>query len=226
MNDLERLWQIADSASLRGNTSRDGLFEPIGLILGRPLQRATYRTTPANTLAFAWTGGDGIHFNFVLRDGAIQHDSPVVMAVPMSFKRPNVIVGRDLRDFLALGTGRGFFVLEQLAYQPEAFLGAYPATADELSERARQQIALIRNGFGVEPWANPRARLEELKDLEALLEQPAAQPPSPPGRADVARIVMQRLSALPPEQRTKFSIDRLRDEVARELNVTIPEKRR
>jgi hypothetical protein len=35
----------------------DGAFESIGLILQRPLQRATYGEPPPNTLAFAWTGG-------------------------------------------------------------------------------------------------------------------------------------------------------------------------
>jgi hypothetical protein len=123
--DLQKLWQLADEAP-------------------RPKAR---RETPANTLAFARTGGDGVHFNFVLRDGRVREDSPILMAVPMNVDRPHVIVGRDLRDFLALGVGRGFFLLDGLVYDPESFLGAYPAPEEALGEREREQLLLLRAAF-------------------------------------------------------------------------------
>jgi hypothetical protein len=178
--DLQRLWRLADETPRAKGTPRDGVFEPIGLILSRPLQRATYRSTPANTLAFAWTGGDGVHFNFVLRDGRVAEDSPILMSVPASFDAPNVIVGRDLRDFLALGVGRGFFSLERLVYDPKSFLDDYPASEEELDELQRDQLRLLRAAFAVEPWSDAKGRLEELEPLVRLLEPPAAQPPPAP----------------------------------------------
>jgi hypothetical protein len=184
--DLEKLWQLADTAPRPKGTSRDGAFEPIGLILSRPLERATYRTTPANTLAFARTGGDGVHFSLVLRDGRLAKDSPVLMAVPMNFARPHVIVGRDLRDFLALGVGCGFFVLEQLVVDAESLLREYPTRAEELPEPKRDLLRSIRSTFGVEPWTDPRARLEELRKLEGLLEPPLPESASQPVPSAVA----------------------------------------
>jgi hypothetical protein len=178
--DLERLWELADTAPRPEGTSRDGTFEPIGLILSRPLERAGYDSTPANTLAFARTGGDGVHFNFVLRDGHLDSDSPVLLSAPMNFDRPHAIVGRDLRDFLALGAGCGFFVLERLVHDPDWFLRAYASLSANQSEPTRELLRLIRETFGVDPWADPGARLQELSQLESLLEPAAARSPAPP----------------------------------------------
>jgi len=174
--DLERLWQLADSSPRPKGRSCDGTFGPIGLILQRPPARATYGSTPANTLAFAWTGGDGVHFSFVVSGGAIHEDSPILMSVPMHFACPNLVVGRNLRDFLALGVGCGFFALERLAYEADVFLGGYPTAIEHLDE----QLRLIRTAFDVEPWTDPKSRLGELCALEHLLETPAPPPPAKP----------------------------------------------
>jgi hypothetical protein len=175
--DLALLWQLAATASRPKGTSPEGAFESIGLILQRPPKLATYAQTPPNTLAFAWTGGDGVHFNLVLGNNLAVEDSPILMVVPMSFKRPRAVVGRSLRDFLALGMGSGFFALERLAYDPDSFLREYPGGANRMSDRAREQLRLLRTTFGVEPWTDARAHLNELKELERLVGTDA------PGRA-------------------------------------------
>jgi hypothetical protein len=73
---------------------------------------------------------------------------------------------RDFRDFLALGVGSGFFNLEQLTYKPELFLRSYPLV-EQLDDEQRELLRLLRVTFGVEPWTDPRARLDELKGLES-----------------------------------------------------------
>jgi hypothetical protein len=83
-----------------------------GTILYRPF------TTPKNSLSFASTGGDDVHFGLVAVNGKFGDASPVVMTVPMAGDNPeelNFIVGETLRDFLCLGCERGFFDLEKLA---------------------------------------------------------------------------------------------------------------
>jgi hypothetical protein len=204
--DLEMLWQLADTAPRPKGTPRDGAFEPIGLILSRPPRRTEYGSTPANTLAFAGSGGDGVHFNFVLRDGRLEKDSPILLSAPMNFDRPHAIVGRDLRDFLALGVGCGFFVLERLVYDPESFLQSYPSLSANQSEPERELLRLIRETFGVEPWTDPRARLEELAHLESLLEPPAARsrplsPPPMPSAAAFWQAQLDRERARPDDER-------------------------
>jgi len=178
---LQQLWQLADAAPPSKGRSRDAIFERLGLILSRPPMHGGYACTPGNTSAFAWTGGDGVHFSLVLRGGRPRDDSPVVMTVPMSMSdRANVIVGCDLRDFLALGVGCGFVGLDQLVYGSESFLRGYPVTAEALGKERSEQLQLLRTTFGVEPWTDPRRRLAELTALEDLLEPPLATPPQRP----------------------------------------------
>ena len=77
--------------------------EAIGLLPMPSLRHSGYSAAPENSLSFASTGGDGVHFNFLRQADQPPISWPVVMTVPMSFDRPNLVVGSDLRDFLALG---------------------------------------------------------------------------------------------------------------------------
>jgi hypothetical protein len=179
--DLKKLWELADTAERPpGNPGGAATFGNVGLFLVRPPRRTRYASTPANTLAFAATGGDGVHFNFVLRQGEVHADSPIVMTVPMNFDRPLAIVGRDLRDFLSFGVGCGFFCLEQLTYDLDRFAGRHRTGAGQLDAVSRRQLHLVQTTFGLEPWTDPRSRLEELRQLEGLLEPPAPRSPQVP----------------------------------------------
>jgi hypothetical protein len=178
--DLEKLWTIADTASRPPGTTRDAVFEPIGLILSRPPKRATYASTPRNTVAFAWTGGDGVHFDFLTREDDVHVDSPVLLVAPTSFERPYVVVGRNLRDFLALGVGRGFFELERLTQDADGFFASYPKSAKQWGERESERIEQLRAAFAIEPWAEPMDHFKELQSILQQIEPPAPEPPSAP----------------------------------------------
>lgn len=93
----------------------------------------------------------------------------VEMTVPMSFGEPNVVVGNELRDFLALGLRTGYFVLEKLVYDHDAALTLLNEGFD-LEGPARAALASIRESFGLVPWTNVRARPDalEVKYAEAL----------------------------------------------------------
>ena len=217
--DLLRLWRLADTLPRPKGRAKDATFEPIGLILERPLQRAGYDTTPPNTLTFARTGGDGVHFSFVLREGEVHAASPIVMGVPMHSKRPNVIVGRDLLDFLALGVGCGFFDVERIADEPDAFCDLYPS-----SRQSAAQLRHIRTAFGVAPWTNPKERLAELRALESLLEAPLSLPDEEEEEAPIDAVafwedVLSRERARPEDERDPereaHMERRLREEVRR-----------
>ena len=132
--------------------------EDLGLLLTPALKPSGYDATPACCSTFAWTGGDGVHFS-IAELGALK--TPIVMTVPMNFDAPNLVIGKDLRDFLALGLRTGYFTLEQLVYNREA------AIADlaefELGGPARACLEEIRRAFGLVPWSNVRARLDSLQ---------------------------------------------------------------
>jgi hypothetical protein len=143
-----------------------GASESLGLFLTPELKPSGYNATPACCKTFAWTGGDGVHFSFAELG---ETGTPIVMTVPMNFDAPNVVVGNELRDFLALGLRTGYFVLEKLVYDHDAALTLLNEGFD-LEGPARAALASIRESFGLVPWTNVRARPDalEVKYAEAL----------------------------------------------------------
>ncbi|HEX7130934.1 MAG TPA: hypothetical protein VF228_00070 [Iamia sp.] len=137
-------------------------LEDEGLILHDRLAPGGYSSTPTNTVAFASTGGDGVHFSLVdLGDGPSE-TSPVVMTVPMALGddlRPNWIVGESLPEFLALGLHGGWFGLEQLAYDP-ARPGALARAASVPPSPAIDRLAAA---LDLHPWPDVEARLADLQ---------------------------------------------------------------
>lgn len=101
--DWTLLWRLAHRLAAETAAEPASVFEPVGLFLEDPGQQRTwdYDATPANSIAFASTGGDGVHFS-ALAVG-IGDAAPVVMTVPVAFDTPNHVVGGSLREFLALG---------------------------------------------------------------------------------------------------------------------------
>ena len=178
---LSRLWALTGQPLPVGGEAYNVHFDSIGLLLAWPLIPSAYDwCAPTNVLRFAETGGDGVHCSLLLLDGVLSEDSPVVMTVPMAMEdSTNFIVGENLRDFLALGSRRGYFFLEQLAYKPEWLLNEL-ADADfgeEVAEEARASLTAVGNAFDLHPWGGRVAdRLEWLKrEFFPLLALPPAQ---------------------------------------------------
>jgi hypothetical protein len=136
-------------------------IEPYGgTILYRPW------TSPKNSLAFATTGGDDVHFGLVAVDGRYGDRSPIVMTVPMAGDTPdemNFIVGETLHDFLCFGCVHGFFDMEELAYSWRTeFFDRYakPPSPDdedaEINEKFRAELSLS-------PWLEIEPKLAGLE---------------------------------------------------------------
>ena len=89
--------------------------DTIGLLFHPAMIGTRYDQTPVNSVTFASTGGDGVHYGFLVDSHLPDNASPVVMTVPMA-DQPNRVVGRNLRHFLGLGRRAGYFALEQLQY--------------------------------------------------------------------------------------------------------------
>ena len=139
-----------------------GVWAP-GLRLHGKLGEMRYtHVTPLNCFSFADTGGDGVHFGFLVRGGTVREDAPVVMTVPGA--AANVVVGEDLFEFLCLGARRGYVGLEELAYQPEVAREAYtnpdwqpsgPRSIYVPNEQCQQVLSLMTSEFGLQPWPSP-----------------------------------------------------------------------
>jgi hypothetical protein len=155
-------------------------FEPIGLILHEDLEDRG-PVTPVGAWPFASTGGDGVHFSFLPREGRVGDDSPIVMTVPTVGE--NVIVGADLTEFLGLGIRFGYFVLERIVHDGREFFDAYRSKGNSryrASAGGRYQLDTIASAFGVKPW--PGAIENRLALLQAfhghLVRRPSEAPAS------------------------------------------------
>ena len=139
-------------------------FDPIGLILQIPPKRERYWCTPLHAKTFARTGGDGTHYSFLSIPRIARAERPIVMTVPMS-DEPNVIVGANLREFLALGCRFGYFALEGLVYDPRETLASLKRGTyhPEATRKEIRMLKLLEKTFCVRPWPEPKKRLAELR---------------------------------------------------------------
>lgn len=181
---LDRLWALAGQRLPEDGPAIGTRFDPIGLLLSLPLEPSIYHScAPSNVLSFATTRGNGVHFSLLLLDGVVSEDSPVVMTVPMAAdENTNVIVGENLRDFLALGCRRGYFILEQLAYDPDWVLTEFADNefGEDLSEKERALLVTLGDAFDLRPWGHRVAgRLAWLKsEFFPLLALPPTSSPA------------------------------------------------
>ena len=166
MNMLEKIWVIADRF---GNPL--GYFGPCGLFLQRPLKRWEYFCTPHNSLTFATTGGDGVHYGFLMINQLEFDYKPIVMTVPMSDPY-NVIIAENFEEFLGLGYYMGWFALEQIIYKNSMDAVSYFAGPDtEESPERDELLVILRKEFNIKHIPLSLARLDELKKkYEKLIE--------------------------------------------------------
>ena len=147
---------------------RDGPDGFIGLNLIDPPAFYGSEATPRNSIAFAGTGGDDVHFGLVTVKGRVSDDCAVVMTCPDLSEerwRANVLVGRNLHEFLSLGCERGYDVLESLPYDREELLQQLrsgPDLEDEDAETAAT-LAEYRRELGLVPWTDVESRLVGLE---------------------------------------------------------------
>jgi hypothetical protein len=174
---LDRLWHLAEREAQNSVEGPEHIFDPIGLILRRTPKNFGYWATPVNSVSFATTGGNGVHYGLLTADGGISDDSPVVMTVPMMFDKPNIIVGRSLLEFLCLGCSTGYFVLEQLAYDKvdtmeliqhprRLFEDSYGKgfSTHKSFQREKHLLEALIKDFDLRPWDRLEEQLDELQE--------------------------------------------------------------
>jgi hypothetical protein len=135
------------------------MLEEAGLIIGPLDVLHIYQATPTNTVTFASTGVNGVHFGFLAMPNAPLDSSPVVMTVPLAAE-PNHVVAGTLHEFLCLGCRQGWAFLEQLALDPEwaiSWYGTTDASMFPLSDPMARQLRLT-------PWPDVGGRLAELHE--------------------------------------------------------------
>jgi len=156
-----------------------GLGE-VGLRIEDELDGSRYSfCTPLNCRTFASTGGDGVHFSFLIQNDRIDDLSPVAMTQPANCGECTIL-GEHLYDFLCLGMWTGWFVLEYIPQNLESCICAErpsisgdPGTRDYEREKAtRAMLDFVIDRLGLKPWASA-VHYDELQYKYAhLLQRP------------------------------------------------------
>ena len=126
-------------------------FGAVGLILMRTLVNNYYDwCTPLNCWTFAGTGGDGVHFSFLEKDGVVSENSPIVVTQP-AIMGTSWIVGENLRDFLAFGAYRGFLPFETIGLEWRPISSWRKLWT--LEEDKQSIVNFLVRRFKLKPWA-------------------------------------------------------------------------
>lgn len=162
--NLERLWRLTGIERTSNDGGENLYFDSIGLNLLKEPECWGYWCTPTNTVSFAATSGDGVHFGFLCDNNVYTDESPIVMTLP-SADTSNIIVGENIKEFLSLGCRTGYFDLEQIEYSPDThipYLDSNKYWGDATLEEI-EMLKSIESEFDLSPWREHTARLSELK---------------------------------------------------------------
>lgn len=179
---LEALWRLNDEIESRfpdPDAWQHGIAA-LGVFWGKPDDLACgdsgYIGTPTNVAGFAWTGGDGMCFGLLVSDGRVGTDSPVVVIAPTNFGNPNRILAENFRNFLRMGLQRGYFALEQFAYNPAEALHIYgtpdwqPTNKSHYGmgyvpdDRQAKILEFVAERLDLEPFSYTPAEFQTLQD--------------------------------------------------------------
>ena len=177
MTLLDRLWTLADDIADSMRSDGALLFGECGLILVRPLKRWEYSCTPINTLTFATTGGDGVHYGLLQFPGFTHDEQPIVMTVPMATEY-NTVVAESLKEFLGLGYFVGWFSLEQLAYDASEAVSYFSQPDSDSWPEKEEELSLLRDAIGINYSVLLVERIQDLKEkYHSLLRFPESVTP-------------------------------------------------
>jgi hypothetical protein len=177
---LDRLHRLNREAARRFPDPIYGLWH-LGLRLNDLDKHRYPNWTPLNCRTFAFTGGEGVHFSFLVQQNLISENSPVIITIP---PMESWVVGESLFDFLCLGRHRGYFALEQLAYHQEVTLKVYTepdwqpsaswhdSVGYVVDDTRRQLLDWLASELNLSPWTSA-ARFHDLQErFRPLLELP------------------------------------------------------
>ncbi|MEK4439009.1 hypothetical protein [Paenibacillus sp. FSL K6-2862] len=142
------------------------LEEPSGLFLGLDYSQDGYFCTPVDSIPFARTGGDGIHFALLTDFGGVKdlEEAVVIRVSPMDTERVRIIAN-NINDFFAL-----HFYNESLAWNEFQ-------SEDQYLDHLKEEQTMDRNSewFDYDRWKFEKGKvLNEVKNKFNILpiEQP------------------------------------------------------
>jgi len=176
MITIEDYWRVLDKIKSSWGKNVYKHIDYCGLEPIRPLENFGYFCTPKNTLTFATTGGNGVHFGIIIGKNSNSTKGAIVMTVPMA-EINNIIVAEDLEEFFSIGYYVGWFVLEQLAYNLKDTIDYYSKPDPEISAKEQVFLEMIRSEIPIQHKPISETRLKELEqkyfgqlEIESVLD--------------------------------------------------------
>jgi hypothetical protein len=164
IRNIEKLWSLSgtDRSSFTGNENY--FYDSIGLILLTEIKHHGYWCTPSNSITFAETGGDGVHYSLLVESDKVDENSPVIMTLPCA-ENCNIIVAENFLEFLSLGCRAGYFDIEQIEYERDFHLAQLDSNkySEEADEEQILLLKRIEDEFSLVPRINHGARFAELE---------------------------------------------------------------
>ena len=164
MITIEDFWKIDDQIMAKWGKKFYQHINYCGLEPLRPLQHRGYFCTPKNSLTFAVTGGDGVHFGIVTGSKQKATAGPIVMTVPMA-KTNNVVVAENLNEFFSIGYHVGWFALDELVYDPEWAIEYFAKPDAELTKQETAFLEMLRKELPIQHVPLLKTRLDELEKV-------------------------------------------------------------
>ena len=170
---LQALYDAAATIGPQFNLSAEAVFDYSGLILEIPPVRNWIDwCTPRNVLTFATTGGDSVHYSYLVDERLPAGVCPIVMTLPCASEL-SLVIAESFQEFFDYGYYVGWFSLEQLYYEEEEGEAYFRQASPTFGDIGTEQLPLLRKALNMKPVPPTLARFAELQQkYGALLDIP------------------------------------------------------
>ena len=172
--ELQALYAAAQAAGPKFDLSAEAVFDYCGLLLEMPPVRQWIDwCTPRNVLTFATTGGDSVHYSYLVDERLPQGVCPIVMTLPCADAQ-SFVIAENFQEFFDYGFYVGWFSLEQLYYDDDEGAAYFRQPSADFGEIGLQQLPLLHQALNMKPVPPTVARFAQLQEkYHALLDIPA-----------------------------------------------------
>jgi hypothetical protein len=149
----------------------------LGAFFGKPrtLGSLGYYCDPVNCSCLGSTGGNGVHFNILVRGNQIDETCPVYVTIPSDCGQ-SFVVADSFTNFLRFGIRRGFFALEQFGFDCNLTLKVYSSADWQPTEewdylvgfgqceRHQEVLNFVRDRLKLQPLEYTRQEFDTLQE--------------------------------------------------------------
>ena len=173
---LQALYDAAAAIGPQFNLSAEAVLDYCGLLLEIPPVRDYIDwCTPRNVLTFATTGGDSVHYSYLVDARLPAGVCPIVMTLPCA-SGLSMVIAESFQEFFNYGYHVGWFSLEQLYYGEEEGAAYFRQPSADFNDLGASQLLQLRQTLHMQAVPPTVARFAQLQDQYAHLLDIPPQP--------------------------------------------------